>query len=148
MAPILELLDVSTSRTPTETLAARYGAPSRGRRRGLLAGVAVLAVAFLGWLTWAVLGQSAPAAASGELVFDIESDSQVSASFTVDLRDDATDVACSLEARAADHSLVGSLTVTPEVGGPARLSVEIATERRATAVELLGCTAAGQPRPR
>ncbi len=134
--------------TPADPLASRYGTPSRGRRRGLLAGVVVLAVAFLGWLVWVVLGQSAPAAASGELVFDVVDDGRVTASFTVDLQPDATDVACRLDARAADHTLVGSLTVTPRPGDPSRISVEIATERRATAVELIGCTAAGQPRPR
>ena len=53
---------------------------------------------------------------------------------------------CVLRALAEDKSAVGEAVFTPEDSG--RISVPIRTERRATAVEKVGCTADGQKRPR
>ena len=52
---------------------------------------------------------------------------------------------CTLRAFAEDHSTVGELAFEPVDG---RNEVTLRTERRATSVTLLGCTAPGQPRPR
>ena len=53
-----------------------------------------------------------------------------------------------MRALAHDKAVVGQATFVPDQDGTADHPVEIATERRATAVENLGCTAEGQPRPR
>jgi len=52
---------------------------------------------------------------------------------------------CLLRAYAEDHSVVGELPVPVESGAPTRSVVAtVRTERRATAVELVGCSAPGQ----
>ena len=51
-----------------------------------------------------------------------------------------------LRAYAEDHTVVGELSFTPERSG--RTDQTVRTERRATSVELMGCTAEGQNRPR
>ena len=52
---------------------------------------------------------------------------------------------CTLRAFAEDHTVVGELVFVPEDG---RSDQDVRTERRATSVELLGCTAPGQNHPR
>ena len=72
------------------------------------------------------------------------SDHETRARLDVVLGDGVT-ASCRLRAFAEDHTTVGELAFTP-VGGTNE--VVIRTERRATTVEKLGCTAPGQPRPR
>ncbi len=51
---------------------------------------------------------------------------------------------CRLRAFAEDHTTVGELAFTPDPDAGRRQVVEVRTERRATALESLGCTADGQ----
>jgi hypothetical protein len=44
--------------------------------------------------------------------------------------------------------VVGELSFTPEYGADQPLEETVRTERRATSLELIGCTAPGQSRPR
>ncbi len=53
-----------------------------------------------------------------------------------------------MRAYAEDHTLVGIVSFTPDPTSTGRVTQEISTDRRATSVELLGCTAPGQSRPR
>ncbi len=53
-----------------------------------------------------------------------------------------------MRAIAYDKEVVGELTFEPDPDAGPDYPVEIATARRATAVENIGCTAEGQPRPR
>jgi hypothetical protein len=71
------------------------------------------------------------------------------ASITVERENQFTEASCRLRAIAADHTVVGEVVV-PVTDGPEEqtFEVEIRTERRATTVERIGCTAPGQPRPR
>jgi hypothetical protein len=80
--------------------------------------------------------------------FSVIDDSTVSVVLVVSLRDDVVGASCRLRAFAEDHNTVGELAFTPEPGAGRRHVVEIRTDRRATAVESLGCTAEGQPQPR
>lgn len=128
----------------TSDLADRYGAPSRWRRP-VTVGVAVaLAVVSLGWLGWTTWFHSTPAVTSDLVSFDVTSDHETRARLDVELGDGVA-ASCRLRAFAEDHTTVGELAFTP-VGGTNE--VVIRTERRATTVEKLGCTAPGQPRPR
>ena len=52
-----------------------------------------------------------------------------------------------VKAYAEDHTLVGTQSFTPEPDESGRVEIEIVTEREATSVELVGCTAPGQSRP-
>jgi len=126
----------------------RYGAAAP-TRRWLLIGVAtVVVLAFGGWLGWTVIDQSRPAVASGELTFRIVDANTAEATFRVDLSDDDVEATCRLRAYAEDHVLVGEVAFAAEPDGSGRVTREIATDRLATSVELVGCTAPGQPRPR
>jgi hypothetical protein len=130
-------------------LANRYGAPSALRRRALLALVVVIAVAGLSWLAWVVVYQSTPKVQSDLTSFTVPDDHTVTASVTV-VRSAADVVAtCSLRAISEDHSIVGETTTVVDSGARTqRIEVSIRTERRATTVDLKGCTAPGQAEPR
>ena len=112
----------------------------------MVVGVAVLlAVVGLSWLAWTAWFHSTPAVTSEIVTYDVTSDHEVRARVNVRLGDDDVEASCRVRAYAEDHSTVGEVAFTPVDGTN---EVVIRTERRATAVEKLGCTAAGQPRPR
>jgi len=77
--------------------------------------------------------------------FDVTSDHEVTARLDVRLSDDDVTATCRLRALAEDKTAVGELAFTPVDGDN---EVVIRTERRATSVDKLGCTTAGQSRPR
>ena len=131
--------------TVTTDLADRYGAPSRWRRPAAVALAATLAVVGLGWLGWTVWFHTTPDVTSDLVSFDVTSDYETQARLDVRLGEDDVEASCRLRAFAEDHTPVGEVVFTP-VGGTNE--VVIRTERRATTVEKLGCTADGQPRPR
>ncbi len=130
-------------------LADRYGAPSRGRRPVVIAVVALVAVFALAWVGWVALFHGRPQVTSELIGFDAASQHAATARFTVVRRDADVRASCLLRAIADDHSVVGELTV-PVTSGPEvrTLSSTVRTERRATTVELMGCTASGQKQPR
>jgi hypothetical protein len=111
--------------------------------------VALLAAAGLAWLLWAVLFHGRPQVTSAMVGFDVSGQHQAVARFRVVRRTADVDASCLLRAVAADHSVVGERTVTVASGPVASThSVAIRTERRATTVELVGCTAPGQGQAR
>ena len=128
----------------TTDLDERYGTPSRWRRPAFVTLALTLAAVGLGWLGWTVWFHTTPAVTSDLVSFDVTSDHEVQARLDVRLGDDV-DASCRLRAFAEDHTPVGEVVFTP-VGGTNE--VVIRTERRATTVEKLGCSAEGQPRPR
>lgn len=128
----------------TTDLTDRYGAPSRLRRPVGIAVAVVLAVVGLGWLGWTVWFHTNPAVTSDLVTFDVRSDHEVAARLDVRLGD-GVEASCRLRALAEDKTAVGELAFSPVAGSN---EVVIRTERRATSVEKLGCTAPGQPRPR
>lgn len=131
-----------------DDLAERYGVPSAGRRRLLVIATAVLAVVFLGWLAWSIAGHTNTQVTSELEGFSVIDDSTVSVVLVVSLHDDQVEASCRLRAISEDHATVGELAFTPDPDAGRRQVVEIRTERRATAVESLGCTADGQNKPR
>ena len=130
---------------PAPDLAERYGAPSRARRPLVVAGAVALSLAGLAWLVWAVAFHGSPQVTSQMVGFDVTGQHAATARFTVVRRDTDVAASCVLQAYADDHSVVGELTV-PVSSGPtsATLSSRVRTERRATTVDLAGCTAPGQ----
>ena len=113
-------------------------AARRGRRGGRgLAGLAGLDDA---WCTRARRCES-------DIVgFDVVDDHTTTAVVDVRVESDATDVQCLVRAYATDKVVVGERVFTPT--GDGRTEVSVRTERLATAVENVGCTADGQLRPR
>ena len=124
-------------------MAQRYGAPAPWRRRAAVIATVVLAVVSGLLVAWS---HATPEARSELVGFTVTDEHEVVADVQVQLSDRASDVQCVLRALAEDKSAVGEAVFTPEDSG--RISVPIRTERRATAVEKVGCTADGQKRPR
>jgi hypothetical protein len=129
---------------PTD-LADRYGAPAPWRRRATMGVCVVLVAAFLGWLGWTIWDQSTPQVRSDIVGYKVVDEHLSTATVDVRLADDDVVASCTLRAYAEDHTVVGELVFTPVDGQSAQ---DVRTERLATSVELLGCTAPGQSRPR
>ena len=123
----------------------RYGAPAPWRRAVVLGASVVLVAAFLGWLGWTIWSQSTPEVDSELVGYDVVDEHTATATVQVRLAEDDVVATCTLRAYAEDHSVVGELSFTPPDG---RSDQSVRTERRATSVELMGCTAPGQNRPR
>ncbi|GGO89724.1 hypothetical protein GCM10011584_19860 [Nocardioides phosphati] len=130
----------------TDALADRYGRRPDGRRfpLALVVGL-VVGVPFLIWVAWVWWSMSTPDVQSTDRNFTIVDAHLVVADIEVTLSDDAVDPSCRIQALAEDKTAVGSKQFTP-VDGANR--VKIRTERQATAIDLIGCTAKGQNRPR
>jgi hypothetical protein len=135
---------VSSQVVPTD----RYGAPSPWRRRALIAASAVVLLAFGGWLIWATVSNATPDVESELIGFKTVDEHSSTADVQVDFGSDDVVATCKLRAYAEDHTVVGELSFTAEPAEGLRYQLTVRTERRATAVELVGCTTPDQQRPR
>ena len=129
-----------------DVLQERYGAATPRRRHALLTGCAVLALAFLGWLLWSAWGHATPQVESDLVTYDVVDDHTATARVDVRLDGAGGEATCVLRAYAEDHVLVGEIAFYPEASGV--VEQEVRTERRATTVVNVGCTAPGQRQPR
>ena len=134
--------------TSPDALSERYGAPQPWRRRALVGACVALAVLFLGWLAWAAFVQSTPEAESELVSFDVVDEHTATAVIAVDRSDDSVEANCKVQAIAEDKVVVGEASFTPNGAARGREEVTIRTERRATSVDLVGCTTEDQARPR
>ena len=130
------------------SLSDRYGAPAPWRRRALVAGCVVVALAFGVWLGWSTLSHSTPDVESELVGFDTVDEHTSTAVVEVDFGSDDVVATCLLRALAEDHSVVGELSFTAEADEGTRYEESVRTERLATSVELVGCTTPDQQRPR
>ena len=132
----------------TPDLDARYGRGGRSRRPLIIAVVAVLAAVGLAWLIWAAVIGSNPQVTSRLIGFEVPSPTIAKATIQVD-RTKSVEASCRLQAKAADFSIVGELTVTVPADSPRHqtLPVQLTTQRSATSVVLIGCTTADTHRP-
>ena len=133
----------------TDPLADRYGAAGPARRRMVIIASGLVGLVALAWLAWAVWFQSTPAVQSSLRSFDVVDSHTVSAVVAVRPQSREVSASCLVRAIGEDHSVVGELNfrVADQSGTTVR-TVRLRTERGATSVELVGCTAAGQSRPR
>ena len=133
----------------TDELADRYGAATPGRRRVVIAVSGVVGVLALAWVAWAAWSQGTPEVQSSLRTFEVVDTHTASAVVAVKTRSGDVSASCLVRAYSADHSVVGELNF--KVSGASDTTsrtVELRTEREATSVELIGCTAPGQSRPR
>ena len=128
-------------------LAERYGTERPWRSRAVVAGSVLVVLVFAAWLTWTIAVHSTPRVTSEMEGFDVVDEHTATATVVVTLADDDVEATCTLRAYAADHSVVGELRFTPDPASRRQVE-DVRTERRATSVEPLGCTAPGQSRPR
>lgn len=125
----------------------RYGSPSRAGRGILVGAAALVAVAFLAWLAWTALSHAEPEVSSALVTYDVVDEHTATA--RVDVRiDEAVVASCLLRAYAEDHTVVGERSFEATASSGTSYDQEIRTERRATSVELVGCTTPDQSRPR
>jgi hypothetical protein len=135
--------------SPTEdSLAQRYGAPSRSRRALLVVLASVVCVGLLAWLLWAMLFHANPEISSEEIGHEIVSDHLATIRVQIEIDDGLDDPTCALRAISHDKAIVGETTYRPDPAAGPTYEIEVRTERRATTVEWLGCKAPGQPRYR
>jgi hypothetical protein len=127
----------------------RYRGPSRTARVVALVAIVAMVASGIGLVGWSVFFHSTPEVTSRLTAFRIVDDHEVTADIAVARESQFTEATCRLRAVADDHTVVGEVSV-PVVDGPAQrsLRVPIRTERRATGVELVGCTTSDQSRPR
>ena len=130
----------------TTDLADRYGAPVPVAAPGVpRAGGRPRRASACRWLGWTAWFHGTPDVRSELVSFEVTSDHEIAGARRRPAGDDGVEASCRLRAFAEDHTTVGELAFTPVDGAN---EVVIRTERRATTVEKLGCTAPGQPRPR
>lgn len=144
---------MSTSPDSPTSLEERYRAPRPASHWVALGGVAaILGAAIIAAIViWVDATQyhSDPTVSSELIGFEVVDDHTVTAVLRVTWGDEPVDDAeCRLVAQAADKVVVGEVSFTPDPDQGPDHEVEISTERRATAVDPIGCTAPGQPRPR
>jgi hypothetical protein len=127
----------------------RYRGPSRAARVVALVAVVAMVASGVGFVGWSVFFHSSPQVSSRLITYRIVDEHEATADIAVVRESQFTEAACRLRAVAEDHTVVGEVSV-PVVDGPEErtLRVPIRTERRATGVELVGCTTADRPRPR
>jgi hypothetical protein len=149
-APALASSAPDPATDPATDLGDRYGRP--GRRRWLLMGLSGgVALVFLGWLAWTIWSVSTPEVRSSLVGYDVVDAHESTAQVDVVLANRDVVGTCTVQAIAADHSIVGERVFTvpgPEADGRGTLEISIRTEREATSVDLLGCTTPNQSRPR
>ena len=131
--------------TAQTDLSDRYGAPAPWRRAVLLGLSVAVAGAFLGWLGWTIWAQSTPKVESELVGFDVIDEHEATAVVSIQLGDDV-EATCLLRAYAEDHSVVGELQLHPRSQRSHR--PDRAHRAAGLSVELMGCTAEGQSRPR
>jgi hypothetical protein len=140
---------VSRPSTDPPDLTERYGAPSRATRLLVVTATAAVAVLGLVWLVWATLFHGRPMVTSKLVGFDVGGEHVATARFSVVRRESDVRASCLLRAYADDHSIVGERTVSVSSGPTTRIvDAAVRTERRATALEVMGCTAPGQQQRR
>jgi hypothetical protein len=110
----------------------------------------LLSAAFLGWLTWVALEHGDPAVTSELVSFEVVGQHSSTATFTVARRTPEVEASCLLRAQARDHSVVGELNIAVGPGGSpvTTLTEAVRTEREATSVSVVGCTAEDQAQRR
>ncbi len=134
--------------TSQDQLQDRYGAPAPWRRRALLAASVTLGLVFLAWLGWTTWEHATPDVDSALVGYEVVDEHLATARVEVRLADAGVRARCRVRAFAEDHTTVGERSFTPTYGERQPLLIEVRTERRATSVELVGCTAPGESRPR
>jgi hypothetical protein len=142
------LTDPAAADSATD-LDARYGRTRRGRKPLVLGAISTVVLIALVWLLWVAFVQSTPPVSSRLLGFKITSPTSATATIQVD-RARSVEASCRLQAKSADFSIVGELTVTVAPDSPRRQTVDatLTTQRDASAIILVGCTTADDPHPR
>ena len=120
----------------------RYGTHRPVRRVAMIVAVVLFGGVCLGWLAWAAWFQANPAIQAAVAAFDVKSGHRIDATVEVRLHDRDVKGSCLLRASAEDHSIVGEVNF-PVASAATRYRkvFHVRTERLATTVEIVRCTA-------
>jgi hypothetical protein len=100
----------------------------------------LLAIAGIGWLTWAGLHHSNPPIRVQLISFTVESDRETSIRYSVDRNGVEGPVICTLIARDYYKNIVGQLDEEVAAGqGKVELRTSVATRIEAVNADVLGC---------
>ncbi|WP_181407463.1 DUF4307 domain-containing protein [Nocardioides sambongensis] len=133
--------------TREDSLKDRYGAPSlTGRILVTVIGGAIV-LAGLVWLGWATVFNADPPVKSEMIANDVLDDHTATVTVRLQYGDGPVETSCLVRAIAHDKVVVGEVTVHPDPDEGPDHTFEFNTDRLATAVDWVGCTAEGQPRP-
>lgn len=126
--------------------AGRYGTSAPWARPLVIAAVALLAVAFGGWLVWAGLYHANPEVSAQVTGFSVAGENEVRVTVQIE-RAGGEAVSCLVKAQADDHSIVGEREVVVPAGEDMTLqrTFVVRTERRATTGVLGGCRIVPRP---
>lgn len=120
---------------------ARYSAKPAWWSKIFIAIFGAVFVALAVWLVWVIAMKSNPSVSSTMATWKVEDQHSVTVTINVKLDEGAKNPRCVLSAYAEDHFTVGESSFVPSNG---MNTVVIRTEREATSVEAIGCTADGQ----
>lgn len=131
-------------------LTERYGRrPSAATRIVAWALIVGLVAGSAGYLGWVVLFHSTPSVQSRLTYFEIPDARTAQAVINVVREDETTQATCRVQAYSADHTTVGQIDIQVFSGPTTQaVPVQLRTDRLATSVDLVGCTAPDQARPR
>jgi hypothetical protein len=134
----------------TDLMTDRYGTHRPVQRVTLIAVSAIVGLVALTWLGWAAWFQATPDVASSLASYDVIDAHSVDATIELRIRSATVTGSCLLRAYAADHTVVGEMTFAVPQGRGKDVTVKksVRTERKATSLELIGCTTPHQNRPR
>ena len=110
----------------------RYGAAPRRPGPVLVATLVVLATAFVGWVVWAALAASAPAASGQVTGFRVRGPHSLTVEVT--MGGDRGPVSCTIQALDATRDVVGVTTARARVGSSGRVATSVLVRTRAKAV--------------
>ncbi len=123
-------------------MAERYGTRRPLRRLSLIVVTVLVAGACLGWLAWAAWFQANPAISAAVAAFDVKGEHRIDATVEIRLRDRNVRGTCLLRASAEDHSVVGEVNFrAQDAADEYQRVLHVRTERKATTVEIIRCTA-------
>jgi Domain of unknown function (DUF4307) len=124
-----------------ERLRRRYP-PPRLPRPVLIALVALLVAVAGWWLVTTAWHRARPPISAEVSAFQVETDTKINVTLTVERPDPSLPVSCRVVAQANDAGIVGEQAVTVPAAGASQmdLSVTLITLRRAVSAEVRGCS--------
>jgi hypothetical protein len=124
----------------SQGLQQRYGGARPRRRTPIVLGT-MLALALLAWAIWAGTASGNRPIDASVSSYQVVDTHEIQVKIAAHFRSDDVEGSCLVRATAADHTVVGELSLTAdELRAAGRSWISIRTERRATTAEVVRCS--------